>query len=264
MPWFVQAQLAPAWKPQRRHQAEALVRDGPREVGSFAPQVLDRRAHVIAHEIELVTSIPVGGMRGQLGGRQGEDQPAAASVHGWEAEDVSEEGPIRRRIEREHDRVNAGDHGRSARGQTISARGADAASPNGVPSESRQTDHASPAWMTLPPSPRTRSSPSAMSATAKYGSEAVSPGPRPRAWTPTAGPSPRVGRPDPSRAARSSRRSSSSPSQKRRARSGSSAGNSISDKRALGTGPTLALAVLRADQEDVMVGVPGRQHLRRG
>src|SRR5215207_3155458 len=31
----------------------------------------------------------------------------------------------------------------------------DSASPNGVPSESRHTDQASPAWITLPPSPRT-------------------------------------------------------------------------------------------------------------
>src|SRR5215207_10037197 len=68
----------------------------------------------------------------------------------------------------------------------------DSASPNGVPSQSRHTDQASPGWTTLPPNARTRSSASAMSGTAKYGSDAVSPGPGPRAWIPTAGPAPRV------------------------------------------------------------------------
>lgn len=48
-------------------------------------------------------------------------------------------------------------------------------------------DEASPVWTTLPPRPQARSSASAMSATAKYGTDAVSRGPRPRAWIPTAG-----------------------------------------------------------------------------
>lgn len=41
------------------------------------------------------------------------------------------------------------------------------ASPNGVPSESRHTDQASPGWITLPPSAATRSSAAAMSLTSK-------------------------------------------------------------------------------------------------
>ena len=64
-----------------------------------------------------------------------------------------------------------------------------AASANGLPSESRQMAHRSPGWMTEPPSSRTRSSVAGRSATVKYGSEAVSPGPGPRSWTPRRRPS---------------------------------------------------------------------------
>ena len=78
--------------------------------------------------------------------------------------------------------------------------------------------------------------PQAMSSTAKYGSDAVSPGPRPRSWTPTAGAVPCVWRPDPSPAARSSSGAPRRPSQKRCARPRSSAGNSMSDGRAAGIG----------------------------
>ncbi len=85
-------------------------------------------------------------------------------------------------------------NGAEAPGSRAQRRGQspDTASPNGVPSQSRHTDQASPGWITLPPNARTRSSASAMSGTAKYGSAAVSPGPGPRAWIPTAGPAPRV------------------------------------------------------------------------
>ena len=46
-----------------------------------------------------------------------------------------------------------------------------AASAKGLPSESRQTAHRSPGWMTEPPSSRTRSSVAGRSATVKYGRE---------------------------------------------------------------------------------------------
>jgi hypothetical protein len=52
-----------------------------------------------------------------------------------------------------------------AEGYVVSTCGS--ASPNGVPSESRHTDQASPGWITLPPSAATRSSASAISDTSK-------------------------------------------------------------------------------------------------
>ncbi len=75
-------------------------------------------------------------------------------------------------IERAHDSGCAGDATGYAREAT--------ARPNGLPSESRQIDHRSPGWIVLPPSAATFSSAAAISATVKYGSEAVSPGPAPR------------------------------------------------------------------------------------
>ena len=71
-----------------------------------------------------------------------------------------------------------------------------------------------------------------MSGTVKYGRETVSPGPRPRSCTPTAGGPSWVCTPDPSSAARSSSAVPSSPDQKARARARSSAGNSMRVGRA--------------------------------
>ena len=105
------------------------------------------------------------------------------------------------------------------------------ASPNGLPSESRQIAHLEPGWMTLPPSSVTRSSAAFISSTAKYGRETVSPGPRPRSCTPIWGPGTWVCQPLPSSSVRPARATPSRLDQKRRARSGSSAGNSISDGR---------------------------------
>ena len=117
------------------------------------------------------------------------------------------------------------------------ARAAPAARPKGVPSESRHTDHASPGWMTEPPSAATRSSAAAMSATAKYGQRGGVPraaaalvdadrgrGPVRLAAGPLAG-GPLVVSGAPRR-----------PSQKRWARPRSSAGNSMRDGRAAGIG----------------------------
>ena len=96
----------------------------------------------------------------------------------------------------------------------------------------------------LPPSASTRSSASATLWTAKYGSEKESPGPRPRAWMPTAGAPECVCQPSPCPAWRSSISTPSRFIQKRRARSGSSAGNSISDSGGFGTARTI-----RADSQ---------------
>ena len=121
-------------------------------------------------------------------------------------------------------------------GESVAARRPDRpaghasrASANGVPSESRQIAHCSPGWTTLPPSSVTRSTDAARSATTKYGSENVSPGPIPRSWIPISAPPECVCQPLPSPVARSSSSISSSPDQKRLARRWSSAGNSISE-----------------------------------
>ena len=72
---------------------------------------------VVAHQIELVATAVVGrrGVAGELGGRQREDQPAAAGVDRARAEDLVEEGARGLGVLREDDRVGAGDHLRSLR-----------------------------------------------------------------------------------------------------------------------------------------------------
>jgi hypothetical protein len=110
VPWFVESELATAGQPERRHQAEALVADLLRELDTLSAKLLDRRAHVLAHQIELVMGIFVGRVSGELGGRKGEDQPSAAGINRGETEHVAEEDPIRLRIRGENDRVNTGDH----------------------------------------------------------------------------------------------------------------------------------------------------------
>ena len=100
------------------------------------------------------------------------------------------------------------------------------ASPNGLPSVSRQMLHRSPGWMTSPPSSRTRFSAASMSGTEKYGRDTRSPGPDPLGWRPRAEPPPWVCQPSPSPSRRPSSSTSKTPFQNRRARAGSSAGNS--------------------------------------
>src|ERR1035437_5875324 len=79
----------------------------------------------------------------------------------------------------------------------------------------------------VPPRALTRSRAAPRSSTVKYGSENESPGPRPRAWTPTWGAPRAVCHPSPSGSRRGTSSASSRPDQNCRARSGSSAGNSI-------------------------------------
>src|SRR5258708_25586318 len=49
-------------------------------------------------------------MKGGFGGRQGEDQPAVAGVHGRQLEHVPKKGPVRFRILGVEDDVGAVDH----------------------------------------------------------------------------------------------------------------------------------------------------------
>jgi hypothetical protein len=61
---------------------------------------------VVAHEVELVMAGFVGRVRGQLGRRQGEDQPALSRINRRELERVSEEAANRVGVRGEDDRVD--------------------------------------------------------------------------------------------------------------------------------------------------------------
>jgi hypothetical protein len=103
-------QLAAAGKPERRQAPEALVADLPRELDAFACELLDGGADVVAHQIQLVAPAGVGWMRGELGGRQREDEPAAAGVDRAKIQHVAEERAVRLGVAREDDGMNPGDH----------------------------------------------------------------------------------------------------------------------------------------------------------
>jgi hypothetical protein len=105
---------------------------------------------------------------------------------------------------------------RGQRSPSCYSTGASAAArANGLPSESRHTAHRLPGWTTEPPSARTRSSVVDRSETVKYGREAVSPGPRPRWWTPRRRLSVLVCHPDPAAAGRGVRATPRTPFQNR-------------------------------------------------
>ena len=94
MSWLIESNLATAGQPKRRHQAEALLADLFRELDPLGAQLFDRRANVLAHQVQLVVGIAVGGMGGQLGGRKGEDQPPAAGIDRGEVEHLANEGSV--------------------------------------------------------------------------------------------------------------------------------------------------------------------------
>src|SRR3954469_4933990 len=108
---LVDAERARARDAHLRHEAPALVSYAALELDALGPELLDRRLDVVAHQVELVDGDPVHGrVDRQLGGRQGEDQPAAAGVDRVEAEDVAEEGAGGVGVVRRDDVVGTGDH----------------------------------------------------------------------------------------------------------------------------------------------------------
>src|SRR5215813_8212683 len=94
MPWLVERQLRAAWQPDRGEQSPALITDGSRRLDTLGRELVERGPDVVTHQVELVLGLIVGRMRGDLGRRQLEDEPAVTRVHAGEAEHVPEERPI--------------------------------------------------------------------------------------------------------------------------------------------------------------------------
>jgi hypothetical protein len=61
-----------------------------------------------ASTVEL-TFLAIGGVNSGFGGRQSEDQPAAAGVHGTKAKNVAEKGPVCLRVVAVEEDVCSGD-----------------------------------------------------------------------------------------------------------------------------------------------------------
>src|SRR4029453_16785961 len=108
-------ELAAARQPDRRHEPEPLIADGPRDVDAFGLQLSDGRMDVVADEVELVPAVLVRGGGCHLGRRQSEDQPPLAAVDKRQLEHVSEERAILLRVRREDHCMDSRDHVRTSR-----------------------------------------------------------------------------------------------------------------------------------------------------
>src|SRR5690242_13146427 len=56
---------------------------------TFGAQRLHLRLEIIAHQVEFVPAVGLGGMKGRLSRRERKDQPAAAGIHRWKTEDIA-------------------------------------------------------------------------------------------------------------------------------------------------------------------------------
>src|SRR5262249_20573414 len=65
---------------------------------------------VVAHQVELMDIVLVGGMHGHLGWRQAEDQPATADIDVRQLEHVTQECAIRVRLGAVDDRMGTDNH----------------------------------------------------------------------------------------------------------------------------------------------------------
>jgi hypothetical protein len=97
-----------------RGQSPSLVSNLGGELDAFLPQFGYRRVNVLTSQIELMPRFRIRRVRGQLRGREREDQPTTTCIHEIEAERVAEEGARTFRVLREDDRVNARNHGLKA------------------------------------------------------------------------------------------------------------------------------------------------------
>jgi hypothetical protein len=107
---LVEGKFRAVRKADGRDKPPAAVGGFPGHVDSLAPEVGERGLDVVAHQIELVVAGAFGGVDGEFGWRQGEDQPASARVHRRHAKDVREERTDLLGLRREHDCVQPGDH----------------------------------------------------------------------------------------------------------------------------------------------------------
>ena len=106
---LVKPEIAAAWKANGREETPSLVANG-----AARDPVLGKTDHlcpqVVAHEIELMPSVALGGMTGDFRGRRGKDQPSTAGVDGGKAKHIFEKGPIGLGVACVDDGMHACDH----------------------------------------------------------------------------------------------------------------------------------------------------------
>src|SRR5689334_14353800 len=90
---LVEPEIAAAWKANGREETPSFVADGAAR-DPFRGKTGHLRPQVVAHEIELVSSVAFGGMTGEFRGRRGKDQPSTARIDSGKAKHIFEKGPI--------------------------------------------------------------------------------------------------------------------------------------------------------------------------
>jgi hypothetical protein len=107
---LVEGEFAGAGESERGHQAEAFLGDLAGELDTLGRQVRDGRTNVVAHEVELMMRLLVGGVRCELGRGQRENEPATPGIDRFELQHVVQKPAHPRRIVGEDDRVDTDDH----------------------------------------------------------------------------------------------------------------------------------------------------------
>jgi NAD(P)-dependent dehydrogenase (short-subunit alcohol dehydrogenase family) len=116
--WLVEAELDPAGEGDGGEQAPALVADRPCDLDPLGLEGRHGGGDVVAEQVELGPAARLGRVDGDLGRRECEDQPAAASVDRPGAEDLGQCRPGRVGVLAVEDGVRAVDHGRILAGPT--------------------------------------------------------------------------------------------------------------------------------------------------
>ena len=110
MPGLIDGELPAVRQPDGRQQTPALVGDVASHLDTFRPQFGQRGVDVVAHQVELMVTRPVGRVYGQFGRRQREDEPAAARVDRPQVQHVGDELAHLLGVRGVDDRVHSGDH----------------------------------------------------------------------------------------------------------------------------------------------------------
>src|SRR6266581_3082521 len=108
---LVKTNLAPAGKTDPGERAPSFFVN-LRTHGTPLRKGQHLRGQIVTHKIKLVLVILLAGMERRFRGRQREDQPSTAGIHGCKSQNVPEEGAIGSRVLAVYHYVCTGNHTR--------------------------------------------------------------------------------------------------------------------------------------------------------
>ena len=94
MLWLIKADLASTGKPNLRDGAPSCFLNF-RALNALLRERSHLGLQIVAHEIEFVGTVLIGRVKCSFCWRQGEDQPAMTSIHGFESEDIAKQCSVR-------------------------------------------------------------------------------------------------------------------------------------------------------------------------